>query len=82
MTTFTDSNGSRTVVCDHCRCDIPNDSLVFALYPSTVKDGYASREFDKGEMIFCNDCTGAVGQVLNLMRVKRARRLAHLQQAA
>lgn len=82
MTTYTDCNGARFVLCDHCRCNIPLESQVFTLNPSVVKEGYTARDYEKGELVLCNDCTLAVGQVLNFMSVKQAHHIMLLQNPA
>jgi hypothetical protein len=82
MITYTDVEGSRCVVCNHCRCDIPDGANVFTLSPAEVKDGYASRDYDKGEIVFCPECSRTLGLLLNFKSIKRAEYVPHLKLAA
>ena len=82
MTKYTDTKGNSIILCDHCRCDMQHGSPAFTLAPGRVSDGYVSRDYDKGEMILCPVCAAIVGQIMNLMGIKRADSLAIVQEAA
>lgn len=72
MTKYTDTNGNSVILCDHCKTDLPKESPVFTLAPGRVADGYITRDYDKGELILCPTCASIVGQIMNLMGIKRA----------
>ncbi len=82
MTTYTDTKGNHIMLCDHCRSDMRTGSQAFMLSPCKVADNYVSRDFDKGEMILCPDCSNLMGQVLHLMGMKWADCLTLAQEAA
>jgi len=82
MTTYTDTEGNSIVLCDNCRCDMQKGSPAFTLSPGKVAGSYVSRDYDRGEMILCPDCSSIVGQIMNLMGVKRADNLTVIQEAA
>ena len=60
---------------------IPQGNAVFTVSPGIIKDNYVSKDYEKGELILCPSCTRTVGQVLNLMGVKRADNMALLAAA-
>ncbi len=82
MTRYTDTNGNNLILCDHCHTDLPTGSPVFTLAPGRVAESYVSRDYDKGEMILCPNCTAIVGQIMNIMGIKRADSLNIQQEAA
>jgi len=82
MTRYTDTNGNNLMLCDHCHADLPTGSPVFTLAPGRVADSYVSRDYDKGEMILCHNCAVIVGQIMNIMGIKRADTLTIQQEAA
>ena len=82
MISYTDVNGVRCVLCDHCRCDIPEGASVFTLSPSEAKDGYVSRDYDKGEVVFCPDCSRILGQLLHFKSTQRKESVPYLKLAA
>lgn len=82
MTTYTDIEGKSIILCDHCRCDMPQGGPAFTLSPGKVAEGYVSRNYDRTEMVLCAACARIVGQIMSLMGVKRAESLAIVQEAA
>ena len=82
MTKYTDTNGNNIILCDNCRCDLPQGDAAFVMAASKIADGYVSRDYDKGEMILCPTCASIVGQIMNLMGIKRADSLTLCQEAA
>ena len=82
MTKYTDTNGNNFILCDNCRCDLPQGASAFTMAASKVADGYVTRDYDKGEMILCPVCASTVAQIMNLMGIKRADSLAVVQEAA
>lgn len=81
MTKYTDLAGNTITICDHCREDIPQGNAVLTVSPGIIKDNYVSKDYEKGELVLCPSCTRTVGQVLNLMGVKRADNMALLAAA-
>lgn len=81
MTKYTDTDGNSIILCDHCRRDMLQGEPAFTLSPGIIKEGYVGRDYDKAELVLCPSCTRMVGQVLNLMGVKRADNLAILEAA-
>ena len=82
MTIYTDTEGKHTLLCDHCRCDMPQGSAAFTLAPGKVGDGYVSRDYDKGEMTICQPCAEVIGQLIPRIGIKQADRLCIAQEAA
>ena len=82
MTRYTDTNGNSLILCDHCHSDLPQGSPVFTLAPGRVADGYVSRDYDKGELILCPTCATVVGQIMNIMGIRRADSITVQQEAA
>lgn len=81
MTRYTDTDGNTTVLCDHCRADLSPGSTALMLSPGKVENGYAARDYDRGELILCPACAGVVNQIMRIMGIKRAD-MSTLQEAA
>lgn len=82
MTRYTDTSGTTIILCDHCRTDMAQGSSAFTLAPGRVGDGYINRDYDRGEMVLCPTCAAIVGQIMNLMGIRRADSMTICQEAA
>lgn len=82
MTRYTDTNGKSVILCDHCRCDMPQGSPAFTMSPGRIAEGYIARDYDKGELVFCLSCAAMVGQIMTLIGVKPAACMTIVQEAA
>jgi len=82
MTIYTDTEGKTIVLCDHCCCDMAQGSPAFMLSPGRVAEGFVSRDYARGELLLCPACARIVGQIMNLVGIKRADSLLVAQEAA
>ncbi|QXE87377.1 hypothetical protein KP003_02920 [Geomonas nitrogeniifigens] len=82
MTRYTDFNGSNILLCDHCRADMPQGSPAFSLAPGTVGDGYLARDYNKGEIILCPNCSSIVSEIISLLVNKRTDKVTIVQEVA
>lgn len=82
MTKYTDTRGKQTVLCDQCRRDMPIGTPAFTLAPGTVAEGYINRDYLKGEMVLCPECTHVVGEGLARLGMKWADSLIPVPEAA
>jgi hypothetical protein len=81
MTRYTDGFNRSIIVCDQCRKDIQQEDNVYTLAHGIAKDGYTTRNYDKGEIVLCLECANMVSQVLAITGTRYADSLA-LQEAA
>lgn len=82
MIRLTDIQGNGTILCDHCRCDIPQGSHILSMNPGKVDDGFIARDYSKGEIVICPDCAGTLSTMLSLTGPRRALALVIHQEAA
>ena len=83
MTVFTGTNSS-IMMCDNCKRDLHRGDSAFMLSPGKVSENetYISRDYALGVIILCSACSSVVGQIMNLMGMKRADSLTLIQEAA
>ena len=67
MTRYTDHAGQLSLLCDHCRNELPLGSSAYSVTVGKIDEGHLIRDYNKGEIVVCPVCATHITRLASLL---------------